>query len=126
MRADGSEFPTDVTLWSTTSGQSERYNAFIRDVTERKQRQDELHALAFTDALTGLANRALFCDRLDARTRRAWRPPPAPSPSCSWTSTTSRPSMTASVMPPVMSCYDRCGPAPGMRAPRGHGRPVRR
>ena len=66
MRADGSEFPTDVTLWSTTSGKSVRYNAFIRDVTERKLRQDELHALAFTDALTGLANRALFCDRLDA------------------------------------------------------------
>jgi diguanylate cyclase (GGDEF)-like protein/PAS domain S-box-containing protein len=65
VRADGSEFPTEVTLWQTTSGQSVRYNAFIRDITERKQLQDELRALAFSDALTGLANRALFCDRLD-------------------------------------------------------------
>ena len=65
LRADGSEFPTELTLWPTTSGQSERYNAFIRDITERKQLQNELHALAFSDALTGLANRALFCDRLD-------------------------------------------------------------
>jgi diguanylate cyclase (GGDEF)-like protein/PAS domain S-box-containing protein len=65
LRADGSEFPTELTLWPTTSGQSERYNAIIRDITERKQLQDELRALAFSDALTGLANRAFFCDRLD-------------------------------------------------------------
>ena len=65
LRADGSEFPTELTLWPTTSGESQRYNAFIRDITERKQLQDELRALAFSDALTGLANRAVFCDRLD-------------------------------------------------------------
>jgi diguanylate cyclase (GGDEF)-like protein/PAS domain S-box-containing protein len=65
QRADGSEFPTELTLWPTTSGQSERYNGFIRDITERKHLQDELHAMAFSDALTGLANRAFFCDRLD-------------------------------------------------------------
>ena len=39
---------------------------FIRDITERKHMQDELRAMAFSDALTGLANRAFFCDRLDA------------------------------------------------------------
>ena len=65
LRVDGSEFPTELTLWPTTSGQSERYNGFIRDITERKQMQDELRAMAFSDALTGLANRAFFCDRLD-------------------------------------------------------------
>jgi diguanylate cyclase (GGDEF)-like protein/PAS domain S-box-containing protein len=65
QRADGSEFPTELTLWPTTSGRSERYNGFIRDITERKHLQDELHAMAFSDALTGLANRAFFCDRLD-------------------------------------------------------------
>jgi diguanylate cyclase (GGDEF)-like protein/PAS domain S-box-containing protein len=65
LRADGSEFPTEFTVWPTTTDQSVRRNAFIRDVTERNQLQDELHAMAFSDALTGLANRALFCDRLD-------------------------------------------------------------
>lgn len=30
LRADGTEFPTELTLWPTTSGQSERCNAFIR------------------------------------------------------------------------------------------------
>jgi len=66
QRVDGSEFPTELTLWPTMSGQSERYNGFIRDITERKQMQDELREMAFSDALTGLANRAFFCDRLDA------------------------------------------------------------
>ena len=34
------------------------------DVTERRQLADELHRRAFCDELTGLANRALFADRL--------------------------------------------------------------
>jgi diguanylate cyclase (GGDEF)-like protein/PAS domain S-box-containing protein len=65
MRADGSEFPTEVTLWTTRSGDSVRCNAFIRDITERKQMERDLQALAFSDPLTGLPNRALFSDRLD-------------------------------------------------------------
>jgi diguanylate cyclase (GGDEF)-like protein/PAS domain S-box-containing protein len=65
MRADGSEFPTEVTLWTTSSGDPVRCNAFIRDITERKQMERDLQALAFSDALTGLPNRALFSDRLD-------------------------------------------------------------
>ena len=44
-----------------------------RDVTEHKELEERLHRQAFTDALTGLANRPLFIDRLDhvlARRRR--------------------------------------------------------
>jgi diguanylate cyclase (GGDEF)-like protein/PAS domain S-box-containing protein len=43
-----------------------------RDVTERRMLEDELRHQAFHDALTGLANRALFMDRLQhamSRTR---------------------------------------------------------
>ncbi len=36
-----------------------------RDVTERKQAEEELTHLAFHDALTGLPNRLLFLDRLE-------------------------------------------------------------
>jgi diguanylate cyclase (GGDEF)-like protein/PAS domain S-box-containing protein len=36
----------------------------LRDITERKTLEDELRHQAFHDALTGLANRALFDDRL--------------------------------------------------------------
>jgi diguanylate cyclase (GGDEF)-like protein/PAS domain S-box-containing protein len=35
------------------------------DITERKQLEQRLHQQAFTDALTGLANRTLFLDRID-------------------------------------------------------------
>ena len=45
-----------------------------RDVTIRKALEDELRHQAFHDSLTGLANRALFADRLGhalSRTRRA-------------------------------------------------------
>lgn len=37
----------------------------IRDISERKALEDELRHQAFHDALTGLANRALFNDRLE-------------------------------------------------------------
>jgi diguanylate cyclase (GGDEF)-like protein/PAS domain S-box-containing protein len=48
-----------------------------RDITTRKTLEDELRHQAFHDSLTGLANRALFIDRLDhalTLTRRNPRP----------------------------------------------------
>ena len=45
----------------------------IRDITERKELEEELTHQAFHDSLTGLPNRALFRDRLEhaiARGRR--------------------------------------------------------
>ena len=65
VRADGTAFPAEVTIWSTGDGQALRHNAFIRDITERTQLRDELRALAFHDELTGLANRASFCEQLE-------------------------------------------------------------
>jgi diguanylate cyclase (GGDEF)-like protein/PAS domain S-box-containing protein len=47
-----------------------------RDVTERKVLEEELKFRAFHDSLTGLANRALFIDRVEqalVRTRRSGR-----------------------------------------------------
>jgi diguanylate cyclase (GGDEF)-like protein/PAS domain S-box-containing protein len=45
----------------------------IRDVTERKTLEDELRQQAFHDALTGLANRALFADRVEHALAREGR-----------------------------------------------------
>jgi GGDEF domain-containing protein len=45
----------------------------MRDVSERKGLEDELKHQAFHDALSGLANRALFCDRLEHASARAAR-----------------------------------------------------
>ncbi len=79
----------------------------VRDVGERTNLEDQLRHQAFHDPLTGLPNRSLFEDRVRhavARTRRARR---AAWPSCSWTSTTSRPSTTRSATPPATSCCAR-------------------
>jgi diguanylate cyclase (GGDEF)-like protein/PAS domain S-box-containing protein len=48
-----------------------------RDVTGRKSLEDELKRQAFHDSLTGLANRALFSDRLQHAISRAERSPAA-------------------------------------------------
>jgi diguanylate cyclase (GGDEF)-like protein/PAS domain S-box-containing protein len=48
-----------------------------RDITGRKSLEDELKRQAFHDSLTGLANRALFADRLEHAISRAERSPTA-------------------------------------------------
>jgi diguanylate cyclase (GGDEF)-like protein/PAS domain S-box-containing protein len=45
----------------------------LRDLTQLKAAQSELHQLAFYDPLTGLANRQLFRDRLDQVVQRSKR-----------------------------------------------------
>ncbi|WP_273846988.1 sensor domain-containing diguanylate cyclase [Rubrobacter calidifluminis] len=56
----------------------EGYRAYyLRDITERRLREDELIRQALHDPLTGLANRALFLDRLEracARSSRSGEP----------------------------------------------------
>jgi diguanylate cyclase (GGDEF)-like protein/PAS domain S-box-containing protein len=46
---------------------------FFRDITDKKRVADEVSTLARTDALTGLANRAAFLDRLKLEFARARR-----------------------------------------------------
>ncbi|HXG40039.1 MAG TPA: GAF domain-containing protein, partial [Candidatus Limnocylindrales bacterium] len=63
---------------------------------------EQLRRRAFEDELTGLANRALFRDRLEQALARRPRGGSG-SPCCSSTSTTSRPSTTGSAMRPGTS-----------------------
>jgi diguanylate cyclase (GGDEF)-like protein len=47
------------------NGTPELMLGVIQDVTQLKQAEEEIRLLAFYDSLTGLANRALFMDRLE-------------------------------------------------------------
>ncbi|PIG94214.1 EAL domain-containing protein [Gloeocapsopsis sp. IPPAS B-1203] len=54
-------------------GEPIELHAICRDITERKQAEEELLQNAFHDALTGLPNRALFLDRLEQAIQHAKR-----------------------------------------------------
>ena len=67
MRAkDGAYYWLDCryTPVRDASGRLLEIEGLLTDITERKKAADEISVLATTDALTGLANRAVFIDRL--------------------------------------------------------------
>ncbi len=60
-RKDGHEIDIEVSVTHMT--ESQQLFVFCRDITERKKAEEEIHNLAFYDALTKLPNRRLFIDR---------------------------------------------------------------
>lgn len=64
IRADGSEFPAEVTITLLNRDGPPLLTSFLRDITERKKAEDEIYSLAFFDPLTRLPNRRLMRDRL--------------------------------------------------------------
>jgi diguanylate cyclase (GGDEF)-like protein/PAS domain S-box-containing protein len=70
---DGHEFPIELTVSRTQWKGTWRFHAFLRDITVRLQHEAQLHELALTDALTGLANRRAFLDNLEQAHARARR-----------------------------------------------------
>jgi diguanylate cyclase (GGDEF)-like protein/PAS domain S-box-containing protein len=63
LRRDGSEFLTELTIWPVATPSGVEFNAFVRDVSERRRFQEELRRLAVaatTDQGTGLKNRRGF------------------------------------------------------------------
>ncbi len=42
LRHDASEFPVELTVWSIQTKQGYQFNAFLRDITERKEAQERL------------------------------------------------------------------------------------
>ena len=73
MRRDGSRFPAELTSWTTHAYDGVRYNAFIRDITDRKALEHQLSYWALHDELTGLPNRNLIVNSLTSALNRAVR-----------------------------------------------------
>jgi diguanylate cyclase (GGDEF)-like protein/PAS domain S-box-containing protein len=65
VRRDGRRVPVELTIWESWAHGTRRFNAFLRDLTERQRHETELAHLALRDSLTGLPNRHLFADRLE-------------------------------------------------------------
>ena len=61
---DGHEFPVELSIVPIRLGEKYEFSAFIRDISERKQMEDQVRQLAFHDTLTQLPNRRLLTDRL--------------------------------------------------------------
>jgi diguanylate cyclase (GGDEF)-like protein/PAS domain S-box-containing protein len=70
-RFSGEEFPIEVALWPVRFGGDLTFNAFIRDITDRKLREERVNFLAYHDRLTGLPNRTMFEQHLDLVLARA-------------------------------------------------------
>lgn len=68
-RYDGESFPAEVVVTgaSTTANEPLEYTLHIRDVSQQTKLQRRLEALAFSDSLTGLHNRASFVRELEGR-----------------------------------------------------------
>jgi len=72
-RKDGSIFFADVSSAPMTLAGQTIMVGFFHDVTERKQAEEEIHLLATTDTLTGIANRREFNMQLLKEIERAKR-----------------------------------------------------
>ena len=72
-RSDGAEFPVELSLANWEAKGQTFVTAIIRDITDRRQAEEQIRHLAFHDALTGLPNRLLFGDRLQMAINHARR-----------------------------------------------------
>jgi diguanylate cyclase (GGDEF)-like protein/PAS domain S-box-containing protein len=72
-RADGSQFPMEISVAELRHGKGRLFTGILRDISERRENEERIKRLAHHDALTGLPNRNLLNDRLThamARVRR--------------------------------------------------------
>ncbi|MGH2856023.1 MAG: diguanylate cyclase domain-containing protein [Solirubrobacteraceae bacterium] len=75
LRADGVEIPVELTVTRVegADGAGPVLYCFMRDISERRQTEQQLAYLAYHDALTGLPNRIMVEQQLDLALARAQR-----------------------------------------------------
>ena len=64
LRADGTEFPAELTITRLQVAGQPLFTGHLRDITERREAEQRIEHLAFHDGLTGLPNRARLEQRL--------------------------------------------------------------
>ena len=65
-RRDGDHIPIEMSLSSWTEGERVCFGAILRNIAERKRVEQELFQLAYYDSLTGLPNRRLLRQHVEA------------------------------------------------------------
>jgi diguanylate cyclase (GGDEF)-like protein/PAS domain S-box-containing protein len=75
MRADGSEFPVELSLAQPQSTENDGlvFYGFVRDISERRRGEEELAYMAYHDPLTELPNRILAEEQIELALARARR-----------------------------------------------------
>lgn len=73
MHRDGHEFSIELSITSVRTGGQYEFNAFIRDITERKISEELIWKQANFDLLTQLPNRRMLYDRLAQEIKKANR-----------------------------------------------------
>jgi len=73
LRKDKSEFPMELSLSAVEVKGQWHSIGVIRDISERKQAEEELKRLSYLDGLTGVANRRRFDEALGLEWRRMTR-----------------------------------------------------
>lgn len=64
MRKDGQEFPLELAISSSRTGDTILLSVFARNITERKRWEERIRYLAYCDSLTDLPNRQAFKEQV--------------------------------------------------------------
>jgi diguanylate cyclase (GGDEF)-like protein/PAS domain S-box-containing protein len=70
-RADGTEFPIELSLSHAPTAGAQMFTAFVRDITDQRRMVKQLAFRASHDGLTGMLNNAAFMERLTLAARQA-------------------------------------------------------
>jgi diguanylate cyclase len=73
LHRDGHQVPVELVVWALPGDDQWTFNAFLRDISQRRAMEEELARLATVDELTGLRNRRGFLAVAEPLVRMAER-----------------------------------------------------